>query len=143
MFGLCAHRTAVHKQSRAQNFRIMKNLTDSQLIELQFYLKQISAILGLDTQVLPSTVSCSAVSHFSNLPIPQLDKNGRPSYREIYEYIRSRKRCDPDFNKICKEESTASVCRRLSDIFGWDVDDNSLRQYLGRKQKYLTIATIK
>lgn len=123
----------------------MKTITleADQLAELQFYLKQINAILGLDTQVLPSSGSCATISHFPNLPIPQLDENGRPSYREVYEYIRSRKRCDPDFNKICKEESTASVCRRLSDIFGWDVDDNSLRQYLGRKQKYLTIATIK
>ena len=78
-----------------------------------------------------------------NLSIPQLNKNGRPSYREVYEYIRSRKKIDPDFAKMCQEESSAFVCRQLSDIFGWDVDDNSLRQYLGRKQKYLTIATIK
>ena len=127
-------------------------LEAGQLAELTLCLKRIHTILGLDTQVLPHAVPASdaglesdtcADSPVSDLPIPRLDQNGRPSYREVYEYIRSRKRCDPDFRKICNEESTASVCRRLTEIFGWDVEDNSLRQYLGRKQKYLTLATIK
>ena len=132
-------------------------LSADQLAELLHYFKQINSILGFDTQVLPNPVTCSTPSNpeqedipatislppVANLPIPQLDENGRPSYKEVYEYIRSRKRCDPDFYKMCNEKSTAFVCRQLTEIFGWDVDDNSLRQYLGRKQKYLTLATIK
>ena len=137
----------------------MKTITLSadQLNELLHCFKRINVILGLETQVLPNLVSCSTSSNpeqenvptthslnpISNLPIPQLDENGRPSYREVYEYIRSRKRCDPDFEKMCNEKSTAFVCRKLTDTFGWYVDDNSLRKYLGRKQKYLTLATIK
>ena len=132
-------------------------LSADQLAELLHCLKRINTILGFDTQVLPNPVSSSSISAsvqmdvptsvsldpIQNLPIPQLDENGRPSYREVYEYIRSRKHCDPEFNKMCNEKSTAFVCRKLTDTFGWDVDDNSLRQYLGRKQKYLTLATIK
>ena len=130
----------------------MKTITleAEQLAELNRCLKRINAILGLDTPVLSHAVldadsnpDTYADSPVSDLPIPHLDQNGRPSYRDVYEYIRIRKRCDPDFRKICNEESTASVCRRLTELFGWDVEDNSLRQYLGRKQKYLTLATIK
>ena len=132
-------------------------LDADQLAELLHCLKRINTILGLDTQVLPPPVAYSAPSNseqvdesytvslnpISNLPIPQLDENGRPSYKDVYEYIRSRKHFDPDFKKMCNEKSTAFVCQKLTNTFGWDVNDNSLRQYLGRKQKYLTLATIK
>ncbi len=58
MFGLCAHRTAVHKQSLTQTLRNMKNLTDSQLAELKQHFAAIYAILGISTPVLPTTSVC-------------------------------------------------------------------------------------
>ena len=58
MFGLCAHRTAVHKQSPAQTLRNMKNLTDSQLAELKQHFAAIYAILGISAPVLPTTSIC-------------------------------------------------------------------------------------
>lgn len=64
-----------------------------------------------------------------NLPRPQ---KGR--YNEVREYIEQRKKQDEVFKQYCLSHTRKELCARLSDEFGWDVDDHTLGVNLGRNK---------
>lgn len=65
----------------------------------------------------------------SNLRRPQ---KGR--YNEVREYIEERKKQDEVFKKYCLSHTRKELCARLSDEFGWDVDEHSLGVNSGRNK---------
>jgi hypothetical protein len=64
-----------------------------------------------------------------NLPRPQ---KGR--YNEVREYIEQRKKQDEVFKQYCLSHTRKELCERLSDEFGWEVDDHTLGVNLGRNK---------
>ena len=60
-------------------------------------------------------------------PIPQERK-----YSQVREYIKERKKYDPEFKQFCETHSLRDLCTKLTREFGWFVDDNSLSQNLNR-----------
>ena len=62
-----------------------------------------------------------------DLPIPQKGK-----YNEVRMYIEQRKENDQDFKHFCKTHNRKELCRFLSTIFGWVVDDHALGTNINR-----------
>lgn len=60
-------------------------------------------------------------------PIPQERK-----YTQVREYIVERKKYDPEFKQFCETHSLRALCSKLTQEFGWYVDENSLGQNLNR-----------
>ena len=60
-------------------------------------------------------------------PIPQERK-----YSQVREYIKERKKYDPEFKQFCDTHSLRDLCTKLTREFGWFVDENSLSQNLNR-----------
>lgn len=75
-----------------------------------------------------------ALEPIPNLDKPKLRKDGKPSYEEIYNYIKTRVKYDPEFKNICQYKSITYICQILSTTFGYDVVDNSLRRYITRNK---------
>ena len=55
-------------------------------------------------------------------------------YNAVREYIEQRKEIDPVFKKYCLSHSRKQICARLSEEFGWDVDEHSLGVNEGRNK---------
>ena len=64
------------------------------------------------------------------LPIPHEGK-----YSEVRRYIEERKRFDEEFKSFCNNRSLRDLCGRLTEEFGWFVDENSLQKNLNRNRK--------
>lgn len=64
-----------------------------------------------------------------NLPRP---KEG--DYNGVREYIEARKKKDPVFKQYCQTHQRKQLCERLSDEFGWIVDDHHLGVNIGRNK---------
>ncbi len=64
------------------------------------------------------------------LPIPHEGK-----YTEVRRYIEERKRFDEEFKSFCNNRSLRDLCGRLTEEFGWFVDENSLQKNLNRNRK--------
>ena len=65
----------------------------------------------------------------SVLDIPREGK-----YTEVRRYIEERKRFDAEFKNYCAEHSLRDLCHRLTNEFGWFVDENSLQKNLNRNR---------
>ena len=63
------------------------------------------------------------------LSIPEKNK-----YSQVRIYIRERCRFDEEFKKFCQERSLRDLCARLTDEFGWFVDEHSLGANLNRNR---------
>ncbi len=61
--------------------------------------------------------------------IPQKGK-----YNQVREYMKARKKGDPEFRKYCQNHSLREICAYLTDEFGWDVDEHSLGANLNRNR---------
>lgn len=61
--------------------------------------------------------------------IPQKGK-----YNQVREYIKDRKKGDPEFKEYCQNHSLREICAYLTDEFGWDVDEHSLGANLNRNR---------
>lgn len=55
-------------------------------------------------------------------------------YTEVRRYIEERKRFDEEFKTFCQERSLRELCKRLTNEFGWFVDENSLQKNLNRNR---------
>ena len=55
-------------------------------------------------------------------------------YSEVRKYIEERKRFDEEFKTFCQERSLRELCKRLTNEFGWFVDENSLQKNLNRNR---------
>lgn len=53
-------------------------------------------------------------------------------YNGVREYIENRKQRDEIFKNYCNKHTRKQLCARLSDEFGWTVDENSYGQNLRR-----------
>jgi hypothetical protein len=53
-------------------------------------------------------------------------------YNGVREYIENRKQRDEIFKNYCNNHTRKQLCARLSDEFGWTVDENSYGQNLRR-----------
>lgn len=63
------------------------------------------------------------------LPIPHEGK-----YSEVRRYIEERKRFDEEFKTYMENNSLRDLCTRLTNEFGWFVDENSLQKNLNRNR---------
>lgn len=63
------------------------------------------------------------------LPIPTEGK-----YSEVRKYMDERKKFDDEFKEYCKHHSLRDLCTRLTNEFGWLVDENSLQRNLNRNR---------
>jgi len=61
--------------------------------------------------------------------IPQKGK-----YNQVREYIKDRKKGDPEFKEYCMSHSLREICAYLTEEFGWDVDEHSLGANLNRNR---------
>ena len=55
-------------------------------------------------------------------------------YNAVREYIEARKKADPVFKEYCKTHQRKQLCSRLTDEFGWTVDDHHLGVNIGRNK---------
>ena len=53
-------------------------------------------------------------------------------YGEVRQYIEERKRFDHEFKRYCETHSRVELCRRLTALFGWEVDDHRLGRNINR-----------
>ena len=63
------------------------------------------------------------------LGIPHKNK-----YTEVRKYIEERKRFDEEFKTFCVNHSLRDLCDRLTNEFGWLVDENSLQRNINRNR---------
>ena len=61
------------------------------------------------------------------LPIPQKNK-----YTQVRQYIHERCRFDEEFKDFVDNHSRVDLCKRLSNEFGWDVDEHHLGVNMNR-----------
>ena len=85
--------------------------------------------------IIPAENLSSSVNPGSNpdnpiLPIP---KEGK--YSQVREYIKERSRFDAEFKTFVQDRSLRDLCTRLTDEFGWFVDEHSLGSNLNRHRK--------
>ena len=59
--------------------------------------------------------------------VPQKGK-----YNQVREYIKDRKKGDPQFKEFCQGHSLREICSYLTDEFGWFVDEHSLGASINR-----------
>lgn len=64
------------------------------------------------------------------LPIPPKGK-----YTKVREYITERCRFDKDFKNYVDTHTRVDLCKRLTDEFGWDVDEHHLGVNMNRNRK--------
>jgi hypothetical protein len=55
-------------------------------------------------------------------------------YTEVRRYIEERKRFDEEFKTFCVNHSLRDLCTRLTNEFGWFVDENSLQRNINRNR---------
>lgn len=61
---------------------------------------------------------------------PAIPRKG--DYNGVREYVEERKKYDEIFKQYCLNHSRKELCQRLSDEFGWMVDDNSYGKNISR-----------
>ena len=75
----------------------------------------------------------NSVSPKSNaIPSNSWDIPQKGKYNQVREYIKVRKKEDPDFREYCLRHSLREICSYLTDEFGWDVNEHSLGANLNR-----------
>lgn len=62
--------------------------------------------------------------------ILEIPKEGK--YNEVRLYIKERSRFDGDFKQFIATSSRVEICKQLTRLFGWFVDDKSLGRNLNR-----------
>lgn len=67
----------------------------------------------------------------AKMDIPRPKEN---DYNAVREYIEARKKKDPVFKEYCKTHQRKQLCARLTDEFGWVVDDHHLGVNIGRNK---------
>lgn len=63
------------------------------------------------------------------IPIPAKGK-----YTDVRRYIEERKLCDTAFKTYCDTHTRVDLCRRLTDEFGWLVDEHALGRNINRNR---------
>ena len=61
------------------------------------------------------------------LPIP-----GERKYTQVRKYIKERCRFDEEFKEFVESHSRVELCKRLTDEFGWFVDEHHLGVNMNR-----------
>lgn len=64
------------------------------------------------------------------LPIPP-----EGNYTAVRKYIEERVRFDEEFRAFVAEKSRVALCKRLSDEFGWTVDNYALGRNINRNRR--------
>ena len=85
------------------------------------------------------TISISSITPASDAAQSSSDDDiwGTPrqgKYSDVRRYLAERKKGDPEFKDYCLNHSLRDLCQRLTDIFGWVVDENSLQKNLNRNR---------
>lgn len=70
---------------------------------------------------------------FMDEVLPAPEEN---NYAQVREYINERKKYDENFKKFCKAHKRTDLCRQLTLMFGWVVDDNALGKRMRIKLKF-------
>ena len=80
-------------------------------------------------------------SYGRSAPIPRrqttqdvLETPREGKYTEVRRYIEERKRFDEEFKTFCVNHSLRDLCTRLTNEFGWFVDENSLQRNINRNR---------
>ncbi len=77
-----------------------------------------------------SSVPSETVSDTTILSIP-----GERKYSEVRTYIKERCQFDAEFKEYVESHSRVELCQRLSNEFGWFVDDHKLGVNMNRHRK--------
>lgn len=113
--------------------------------------RQIVEALTNGTLQPTTIVLGDQVKHQHNMHIDKVEAGGigfqivepasnalrRPApnnYNAVREYIEQRKNIDEPFKAFCQAHTRKEVCERLSDEFGWTVDDHHLGVNIGRNK---------
>ena len=67
-------------------------------------------------------------------PVP--NPNIANPYTAVRQYIADRCKYDANFRNYVEEHTRTDLCRQLSAMFGWTVDENALGKNERRKRKY-------
>ena len=81
----------------------------------------------------PNTSSVAAATDAEAASILGIPHEGK--YSEVRRYIEERKCFDAEFKRYCMEHTLRDLCHRLTNEFGWFVDENSLQRNLNRDLK--------
>ena len=65
------------------------------------------------------------------LPIPPKGK-----YSKVREYITERCQFDREFKNFVETHSRVELCKRLTNEFGWDVDEHNLGVNMNRNRRF-------
>ena len=71
----------------------------------------------------------TAAQYENILPIPKKGK-----YTEVRRYIEERCKFDEEFRLFVEQHSRVELCMRLTDEFGWDVDEHALGVNMNRNR---------
>lgn len=87
------------------------------------------AALSEKDQVDTTNKAKSATDYQNILPIPRKGK-----YTEVRRYIEERCKFDQEFKTFIENHSRVELCMRLTDEFGWDVDEHALGVNMNRNR---------
>ena len=97
--------------------------------------KDLSSVLrAIDAEDVTPAEDLSSNSSESDSGSPILSIPEKNKYSQVRIYIRERCRFDEEFKKFCQERSLRDLCARLTDEFGWFVDEHSLGANLNRNR---------
>lgn len=94
--------------------------------------KDLSSIMrAIDSQETEAiqTEAWSEKKQANILPIPQKRK-----YSQVRKYIKERCRFDEEFRNFVKYHTRVELCMRLTNEFGWDVDEHALGVNMNRNR---------
>ncbi len=110
------------------------NINFGDHIEHQHKIEKVEAggvgfqIFGASKTDMPQPKPESPVDDI--LPIPPKGK-----YTKVREYITERCRFDKEFKNYVDTHTRVDLCKRLTDEFGWDVDEHHLGVNMNRNRK--------
>ena len=83
-------------------------------------------------QVLSEHVSQLSQSIYAPVMSAQMIYPGEGDYNAVREYVENRKQHDEIFKNYCVSHTRKQLCARLTDEFGWVVDEKSYGRNLQR-----------
>lgn len=138
------------KQQLEIKYRIMENQQNTQYNNCIIYQAPVYNTTNTTNNYFPqntqptATAACSEkeqantskkgqnkAADFENiLPIPRKGK-----YSEVRRYVEERCKFDKEFKTFVERHSRVELCIRLTDEFGWDVDEHALGVNMNRNRQ--------
>ena len=106
--------------------------------EIANLLSQILSTVAHSTATLVINIFSSPTADVGSSPtldislesILETPQEGK--YSQVRQYIQERCRFDPEFKQFINNSSRVEICRKLTQLFEWYVDDKSLGRNINR-----------